>query len=86
MSINYGSNDRILRYKRIAEYFFMDTLFDTKKAGNSLRGPRCCQIFFTNNGFVYVVPMKLKAEVLQAVKKVSKDIGAHKAITRGMAG
>jgi hypothetical protein len=33
LSRNYGTNDRMLRYKRIHEYFFMDTFFATKKAG-----------------------------------------------------
>ena len=28
---NYGTNDRMLRYKRINEYFFMDTYMATKK-------------------------------------------------------
>ena len=35
LSRNYVTNDKILRYKRIAEYFFMDRLFATKKAGKS---------------------------------------------------
>eukprot|EP00957_Ditylum_brightwellii_P039538 2991352-Ditylum_brightwellii.AAC.1 len=33
LSSNYGTNDRMLRYKRIDDYFFMDTFFATKKAG-----------------------------------------------------
>ena len=32
---NYGTNDRMLRYKRIKEWFFMDTFFATKKGGKS---------------------------------------------------
>ena len=27
LSRNYGTNDRMLRYKRISDYFFMDTFF-----------------------------------------------------------
>jgi hypothetical protein len=64
LSRNYGTNDRMLRYKRISEYFFMDTFFATKKAGKSSRGHTCCQLFVTDKGFVYAVPMKSKAEVL----------------------
>ena len=30
---NYGTNDRMLRYKRIHEYFFMDTFFAMSKGG-----------------------------------------------------
>jgi hypothetical protein len=76
LSRNYGTNDRMLRYKRISEYFFMDTFFATVKAGKSSRGHTCCQLFVTDKGFVYVVPMKSKGEVLQAVKQFAKEIGA----------
>jgi hypothetical protein len=34
----------------------------------------------TDKGFVYVVPMKSKSEVLQAVKEFAKEIGAPDAI------
>jgi hypothetical protein len=86
LSRNYGTNDRMLRYKRINEYFFMDTFFATKKAGKSSRGHSCCQLFVTDKGFVYVVPMQSKAEVLQAVKQFAKEIGAPDAIICDMAG
>ena len=42
---NYGINDRMLRYKRIHEYFFMDTFFATTKGGQSSWGNTCCQLF-----------------------------------------
>ena len=86
LSRNYGTNDRMLRYKRIHEYFFMDTFFATKKAGKSSRQNTCCQLFVTDKGFVYVVPMKFKSEVLQAVKQFAKEIGAPEAIICDMAG
>jgi hypothetical protein len=86
LSRNYGTNDRMLRYRRVTEYFFMDTFFATKKAGKSSRGRTCCQLFVTDKGFVYVVPMKSKAEVLQAVKQFAKEIGASDAIICDMAG
>jgi hypothetical protein len=86
LSRNYGTNDRMLRYKRIHEYFFMDTFFATKKARKSSRGHSCCQLFVTDKGFVYVVPMKSKSEVLQAVKQFAKEIGAPEAIICDPAG
>jgi hypothetical protein len=86
LSRNYGTNDRMLRYKRIDDYFFMDTFFATKKAGKSSRSNTCCQLFVTDKGYVYVVPMKSKAEVLQAVKQFAKEIGAPDAIICDMAG
>ena len=51
-------NDRMLRYKRIKDFFFMDTFFATKKGGQSSRGHTCCQLFVTDKGFIYVVSMK----------------------------
>ncbi len=36
LSRNYGTNDRMLRYRRIHTYFFMDTFFASKKKGKSL--------------------------------------------------
>ena len=86
LSRNYGTNDRMLRYRHIKEYFFMDTFFSTKKAGKSSRGHMCCQLFVTDKGFVYIVPMKSKAEVLQAVKQFAKEIGAPDAIICDAAG
>jgi hypothetical protein len=56
LSKNYGTNDRMLRYKRIKGYFFMDTFFATNHGGKSSRGHTCCQLFVTDTGFVYVVP------------------------------
>ena len=35
LSRNYSINDRMLRYKRIKDFFFMDTFFATKKGGRS---------------------------------------------------
>ena len=35
LSKNYGTNDRMLHYKRIKEYLYMDTFFSTKKGGKS---------------------------------------------------
>ena len=35
LSCNYGTNDRMLQYKRIQDYFFMDTFFATKWGGSS---------------------------------------------------
>ena len=45
---NYRTHDRILRYKRIDEYFYMDTFFATENSGKSTRQNICCQIFVTD--------------------------------------
>ena len=83
---NYGTNDHMLRYKRIQDYFFMDTFFATKKGGRSSRGHTCCQLFVTDKGFLYVVPMRRKSEVLQALKQFAKEIGAPTSIIADMSG
>ena len=86
LSRNYGTNDRMLRYKRIDTHFFMDTFFATSKVQKSKRGNTCCQLFVTDKGYVYVVPMKSKSEVLLAVKQFAKEIGAPDAIICDMSG
>ena len=86
LSRNYGTNDCMLRYKCIQDYFFMDTFFATKKGGRSSRGHTCCQLFVTDKGFLYVVPMHRKSEVLQALKQFAKEIGAPTSIIADMSG
>ena len=58
----------------------MDTFFATVKAGKSSRGHQCCQLFVTDKGFIYVVPMKSKSEVYNAIKQFAKEIGAPDSI------
>ena len=64
---------------------FMDTFFAMKKGGTSSRGNTCCQLFVTDKGFIYVVPMKRKSEVLLAIKQFAKEVGAPDAIVSDMA-
>ena len=86
LSRNYSTNDRMLRYKRIKDYFFMDTFFATKKGGQVSRGHTCCQLFVTDKGFIYVVPMKKKSEVLLAIKQFAKEVGAPDSFVADMSG
>ena len=58
----------------------MDTLFATSKAKKSSRGHTCAQLFVTDKGFVYIVPMKSESQVLQAIKQFAKAIGAPDAL------
>ena len=57
----YSTNDRMLRHKRIKDFFFMDTFFATKKGGQSSRGHTCCRFYVSDKGSIYVVPMKRKS-------------------------
>ena len=86
LSRNYSTNDRMLRYKRIKDFFFMDTFFATKKGDQSSRGHTCCQPFVTDKGFIYVVPMKRKSEVLLAIKQFAKEVGAPDSFVADMSG
>ena len=69
LSYNYGTNYRMLRYKHLKEYFYMDTLFETSKSKKSSIGNTCAKLFVTNKDFVYIVPMTKDSDVLQAVTK-----------------
>ena len=64
----------------------MDTFFATKKGGKSSRGNTCCQLFVTDKGFVHLVPMRKKSDVLNALKQFAKEIGAPEAIVCDAAG
>jgi hypothetical protein len=55
-------------------------------AAKSSRGHTCCRIFVTAKGFVYVVPMRRKGEVLQAIKQFAKEIGTPDAFIGDMSG
>ena len=56
-----------------------------KHGGKSSRGIMCCQLFVMDKGFIYVVPMKRKSEVMAAVKQFAKEIGAPDVIICDMA-
>jgi hypothetical protein len=85
LSRNFSTNDRMLRYKRINTHFFTDTFFVTKKA-RSTRGHNCVQLFVSDKGFVYVVPMKSKGEFPYALKMFAKEIGVPPALIMDPAG
>ena len=77
LSCNYSTNNHMLRYRHIQDYFFMDTFFATKKGGQSSQGHMCGQLFITDKGFVYVIPMRRKSKVLQAIKQFAKELGCQ---------
>ena len=81
----YPTNDRMLRYKRIRSHFFMDTFSVTAKA-TSQRGNRYMQLFVSDVGYMYVHPMKEKAEIVDAVKAFAKEIGVPTALILDLSG
>ena len=64
----------------------MDTFFASKSKGKSSRGHTCCQLFVTDKGFVYVVPMRRQSDVHLAPKQFAKEVGAPDALICDMAG
>ena len=73
----FSTNDRMIRYPRLATDTFMDTFFSSKKSGPSHRGFTSCQVFATEFGHTFVVPMGGKSgiEIAQAIKRYFKEIG-----------
>ena len=71
---NFLTNDRILIYNRINCVFFTDKYFVTGKA-KSTWGNTMMQLFVSDKGFVYIVPMKFMGELHLALKMFSKEIG-----------
>ena len=63
----------------------MDTFFVTGKA-ISQRGHKCMQLFVSDKGFVYVVPMKDQKEIPKALKEFAKEIGVPVALIFDMSG
>ena len=58
----------------------MDNFFVTKKAKKITRGNTCAQLFVTDKGFIYIVPMRRESDVLRAMNQFAKAIGAPDAI------
>ena len=79
LSGNFGTNDRMLRYKRIKSYFFTETFFVTKKAASS-RGYTCMKIFVSDKGYVFIAAMKSVSEFPKALKMFAKEVRVPEAI------
>ena len=54
----------------------MNTLIAKNKAKVTIREQSSLQLFVTDKGFTYVVPMKIQSDVLQAIKHFTKAVGA----------
>ena len=54
----------------------METFFLSNKSGSSARGYALCQVFATEFGYVFVVPMEGKSgiNISQSIKKHFKEI------------
>ena len=70
----YLTNYNVLHYKQIRTYFFMATFQVTAKAV-SQRKNKYMQLFVYDTSFVFVYSMKVKTEIIYAVKAYGKEIG-----------
>ena len=75
LSRNLGTNDRMLRYRRIKSWFFTDTFFVTATA-KSTRGYTMMQLFVSDKGYVKVYPMTSVKEFPAALRMFAKEVGA----------
>ena len=64
----------MLRYKWINFAFSTDTYFVTGKAKSTL-GNTMMQLFVSDKGFVYIVPMKYRGDFHLGLKIFAKEIG-----------
>ena len=74
----FGTNDRMLRYRRINSLFYTDTFYSKKVI--SKRGYSMMQLFVSDKGFVKVYGMKSEREFPDALKLFCKEVGAPTAI------
>ena len=63
-------------YRQIKGYFFMDAFCDTRKYGKSPIGHTCFQIFVTEKGFLYDVPMNSTGDGIKDAKQFPKEVVA----------
>ena len=86
MKRNITTGDRQLRYNRINDHLFMDTMFAMANGGKSIRGNTCAQIFTTDKGFIGVYPMKSKGEAKLALRLFCKEVGVPTAFVCDQSG
>ena len=72
LSRRFRTNDRQLRYRRLAVEMFTDTLFSKVK---SKRGNTCSQVFGTAGGWARAYPMKLKSQAHEALSLLHQREG-----------
>ena len=76
---HFVTNGRILRYRRIASFFYTDCFFVTNKQGQrkamSTRAFTFMKLFVSDKGYVFVVPMHSTSEFPNALLLFAKEVG-----------
>ena len=76
LSRRYGTNDRMLRYKRISSLFYTDTFFSKKVI--SKRGFSMMQLFVSDKGFVKVYDVESEKELIIPSSYFARKFGLQK--------
>ena len=67
-------NNKILKYKRIKDYFFINIFFATTESDKSTRGNICIQFFVTDKNFVYIVSIKNRKKFFKLLNNLPKKL------------
>ena len=73
LSRRFRTNDRALRYRRVAHDVYSDTLFSSVRSWR--RGNRCAQVFGTRFGWCRAYPMKKKGDAHEALSTFFQQTG-----------
>ena len=74
---NFGTNDRMFRYRRLNSIFFTDTLYVTA-AAKSTRMNIGAQLYVSDKGFVAIYPIRETKQFMSTLRLFAKDVGAPK--------
>ena len=79
LSRNFGTNDRMVRYRQLDSTFFTDTMYVTAKA-KSTRGNTCAQLFVSDKALLVGYPMRDTKSYLNSLKIFAKEVGAPRTL------
>ena len=78
LSRNFGTNNRILRYRLIASFFYIDCFFVTNKRGQHMAmitcGFTCMELFVMDKGYVFLLPIHSASEFTNALQLFAKEV------------
>ena len=74
---NFGTNDCMLRYRRLDSIFFTDTLYVTAAAKSTCMNIGA-QLYVSDKGFVAIYPIRKTRQFMSTLRLFAKDVGAPK--------
>ncbi len=76
---NFGTMDRMVRYRQLNSTFFTDTMYVTAKV-KSTRGNTCAQLFVLDKALLVGYPMHDTKSYLNSLKLFAKEVGAPRTL------